>query len=112
MVSKEEKKRRKELLAAWEQKEHESWEAKLPASKEDLVSLFEWVDDGWDEEGCDRTLRRTLEFIRLRGLPEEEVVGWLMEHGGGCDCEVLANVASEWIENGLTPPREWQFEGE
>ncbi len=77
MPSNEEKKRRKELLRTWEQNEHKQQEDNLPVGKENLISLFVWVDDKWAEYGCDHTLRYTIEFLRLHGLPEERVVDWL-----------------------------------
>jgi len=29
-------------------------------------------------------------------LDEDRIIPWLEEHGGGCDCEVLANVEEEF----------------
>lgn len=111
MPSKQEKQRRKALVRSIEEKDRAEAEARLPISKQDLLSLFVYVDDKWDEHGCDHTLRHTLEFIRQKGLPEDQVVDWLIEQGGGCDCEVLANVVEHWIEDHMSV-RQWKFEGE
>jgi len=44
------------------------------------------------------------------GLSSERTVEWLREHGGHCDCEVIANAAEHWEENrglGLEVPDGW-----
>ena len=108
MPSKEEKQRRKWLIEE-EEERRGIIEPPPPILESELMGLFEHVDDMWAEHGCDRTLQNTLQYIRQHNLPEEELVEWLINHGGGCDCEVLANVASQgWIEG---TEREWKFEG-
>ncbi len=67
----------------------------MPISKPDLKALFDWLDETAGER-CDGTLRRTRDFLHERGLPETSVTEWLMDYGGGCDCEVLANVEETW----------------
>ena len=89
--------------------EKQAAERDLPASKEDLVALFEWVDDklleGGDQtlkytldqlaSGCDHALKYTLEFAAGHSLERGRLVRWLKEHGGYCDCEVVINVADD-----------------
>lgn len=67
----------------------------MPLSKMDLKALFDWLDETADR-GCDGTLLRTRDFLHERGLPEKPVINWLTGYGGGCDCEVLANVEEVW----------------
>ena len=67
----------------------------MPLSKPDLKALFDWLDETADV-GCDGTLRRTQEFLRGRGQPDGDITDWLTDNGGGCDCEVLANVEEVW----------------
>jgi hypothetical protein len=43
-------------------------------------------------------MRFTTDFLRKRGLDVARVVSWLRDHGGYCDCEVLANVEDEFSE--------------
>lgn len=38
------------------------------------------------------SLRLTTAFLESKKLDVQRVVPWLREHGGYCDCEVLANV--------------------
>lgn len=67
----------------------------MPLSKSDLEALFDRLD-GTADEGCAGTLRRTEKFLHEHGLPEKSVTDWLIAYGGGCDCEVLANVEEVW----------------
>jgi Protein of unknown function (DUF2695) len=98
MSSKEEKARRKTLVRALQEKEAANAEAQMPLSKSDLADLFDWVDEKL-ADGCDRTLKHTLEFIRTKRLAEQAIVPWLAQYGGHCDCEVIANVEDSWRKN-------------
>lgn len=98
MPSKEERRRRRALVRAIEEKQSAEAVARMPISRADLYSLFDWVDGHVIEEGCDHTLRHTRDFIRARGLAEEDIVKWLVEYGGHCDCEVIMNVEGTWRE--------------
>ena len=43
-------------------------------------------------------LERVFQFLQANGLREATIIPWLGEHGGYCDCEVLANVEEEWSQ--------------
>jgi hypothetical protein len=99
VTSKEEKERRKKLVRAIVEEKRMHALAELPIAKQDLADLFYWVGERFDAYGCDRTLKYTLDFIESKRLPEEKLVEWLREYGGGCDCEVMANVAGVWWQD-------------
>jgi len=42
--------------------------------------------------GCGHTLVHTEAFLKSRNVDMEPALDWLTEHGGPCDCEILANV--------------------
>jgi hypothetical protein len=67
-------------------------EAELPASKDVLQSLFDWLDEKLEADSCDDTLRFTLEFAKANKVDETRLSDWTKQYGGYCDCEVLANV--------------------
>ena len=98
MESKVSKAKRKAIRDALRLRERRDAEAKLPAPKSVLKELFEWVDAKIEEEGCDHTLRHTASFLNDRNLPDKEVVAWLREEGGYCDCEVVANAGDRFRE--------------
>ena len=97
-MSKVSKAERKAIRDELRRRERTDVTAKLPASKSGLKELFDWVDAKTEEEGCDHTLRHTVSFLRHRNLPEAEVVAWLREEGGYCDCEVAANAGDKFRE--------------
>jgi Protein of unknown function (DUF2695) len=101
--------RRKQIRRELRDAERQAAERDLPASKEDLLALFEWVHDklleGSDQTlkytidqlagGCDHTLKHTLEFAARHNLKIDGLVQWFNKYGGYCDCEVVINVEDE-----------------
>lgn len=96
MSQKPSKHERKALLRALKQRQRAEAERRVPLSLADLAALFDFLDERLDGSPCDHTLVLTREFLVERDLPQDHVVPWLAEYGGHCDCEVLANVESEW----------------
>lgn len=89
--------RKDELKKAWREQERQKFIASIPISHLILRDLFDYLDGDCATE-CDHRLRVTTEFLQQRGLDVERIVTWLREHGGYCDCEVLANVEDEFSE--------------
>ena len=89
------KNRKRYLKAAFKAKERETLQASMPLSKPQLRELFDYLDRP-ECPACDHTLKETTDFLRSRALKPDLVVPWLREHGGFCDCEVLANVENEF----------------
>ncbi|ASK33314.1 DUF2695 domain-containing protein [Alloalcanivorax mobilis] len=88
------KARKKSLKQKARNRQRAELEASLPLSAQTLKSLFSELDaDG--APPCDHTLTRTREFLHRHGHDVAAVEPWLNQHGGFCDCEVLANVYDE-----------------
>jgi hypothetical protein len=85
-----------ELKKSWREQERQKLIASIPMPVQNLRDLFDHLDSEGAE--CDHTLRVTTAFLQQRGLDVERIVLWLGEHGGYCDCEVLANVGDEFSE--------------
>ena len=85
------------LKKAWKEQAKQKLIASIPMTHQDLRDLFAHLDRD-DAPTCDHTLKETLGFLQKRGLDEDRVVPWLHEHGGYCDCEVIANVGDEFEE--------------
>ena len=96
MPSKEEKRRRAKIVEALVAEDTAKAIERMPISFKDLGALFDHLDDVLGNEGCDHTLKLTKQFVESRKLNLEEVISWLGEYGGYCDCEVLANVEESW----------------
>lgn len=80
----------------WMQQQRRAAREAFPIADSLLESLFDAVDEKVEEEGCDHSLRFTAEWLAANEQPIETVVAWLSEHGGYCDCEVVANAADHW----------------
>lgn len=61
-----------------------------------LEQLFAEVDSSLERSGCDHTLRFTKQWLSLQNHDSEPTLTWLREHGGFCDCEVIANAYDHW----------------
>ncbi len=92
-MSKSEKEHRKQLLADLRQKAATEFENSLPMSRENFRQLFDFLDDELQTTECDDKLTITTTFLNNQNISNlEQVLSWLANHGGYCDCEVLANV--------------------
>lgn len=87
--------RKDALKKAWREQENQKLLASIPMPKEALGELFDHLDCAL-AEGCDHSLRLTMAFLESKKLEVQRVVIWLRDHGGHCDCEVLANVEDEF----------------
>jgi Protein of unknown function (DUF2695) len=85
------------LKKAWREQQRQKLLASIPMPHQALRDLFDHLD-GESAVECDHTLRATTAFLQQRELDVERIVPWLQEHGGHCDCEVLANVGDEFAE--------------
>lgn len=84
---------------AWKLQQRKLAQDAFPISNALLESLFGAVDTQFENSGCDHTLRFTKAWIAEHKQPETQILAWLREHGGFCDCEVLSNSADHWEQN-------------
>lgn len=68
----------------------------LPAKKEELESLFDFLETRLEGEDCDHSLRLAMQFMMQRRLNFPKVTAWLSSNGGYCDCKVLEQIVPEW----------------
>jgi hypothetical protein len=54
--------------------------------------MFEALDLELEQHGCDHSRRLTEAWLIGRVHDPASIFPWLDEHGGYCDCEVVANV--------------------
>jgi Protein of unknown function (DUF2695) len=92
-VDKQEKKRLKQRARAEVKAATEAeWQERMVLDPDQLESLLKFLDKQLPESGCDHTLALTLDWASDRGVEPEALTESLAHFGGGCDCEVLANV--------------------
>jgi hypothetical protein len=86
------KQRRKELKWRWREGQRAEARAELPLPFDELKTMFDMLEAELTRHGCDHTRRLTRCWLEGRSRDAEPVFAWLDQHGGFCDCEVLANV--------------------
>jgi hypothetical protein len=84
---------------AWKEQERQKAQAAFPIPSEILESLFAFVEAKVGKEGCDHTHRFTDRWLSENKQPRTPILEWLEEHGGFCDCEVIANAQDHWEQN-------------
>lgn len=92
MPKRDEKAHRKEILYGLRHEERQKTRDGFPASAVLLKRLFNFLDEALKKQDCDDTLRFARVFTAQNALPEEQIIAWLENNGGYCDCEVLGNV--------------------
>lgn len=93
MPDQPEKDRRNQLRNDWRKQTDEAFENSLPMSREQFRELFDYLDEALGETECDDTQRLTREYLQQKGISNsDQVLSWLADNGGYCDCEILNNV--------------------
>ena len=90
------RKRQIENLHQLSGEELEEFLASLPVSREDMESMFEFIEDELYETECDDTARFAMQFMLNENLPFPKILAWLNANGGHCDCKIMENIESEW----------------
>lgn len=88
------KEEKKKLKAQFMQREQDKLRTSIPIGIDELKALFIYLSRD-SAPACDHTLKDTNKFLASENLDSSVVVPWLNEHGGFCDCEVIANVYDE-----------------
>ncbi len=98
------KKRKKELVRQFKEREWVEARKKVSLRREQLLSLLAHVEEQLASgASCDHTLRMTRQWARQSNLDEEKIVASVKEFGGFCDCEVCYNLTPDkfgWAEEG------------
>jgi hypothetical protein len=87
------------LKKQWLADQKASARAAFPLPDEKLAELFRDIEVEFMRVGCDHTRRLTLKWLANRKIPPDAVLEWLDEHGGFCDCEVVANAGDHFETN-------------
>ena len=90
------KKREIEMLAQMNGEEIERFLKRLPAEKERLEGLFDYLEMKMEDEECNHTSRFAMQYMMQKGMNFPQVSGWLSLNGGYCDCKIIEEIAAEW----------------
>jgi hypothetical protein len=97
MPDKNEKERRKQIMHDLKNRADQEFESSLPMSRDKFNNLFNYLDTNLGNTDCDDTHTSTKAFLVQSNIENvQEVLQWLAEHGGYCDCEILANVEEQF----------------
>ena len=97
------KKERKEIQNKLAEKELAEFKNGLPVDEFIFSELFDFLDIQVGKKACNHTTILTRTFLDKKGVSNvTQVIDWLADNGGFCDCEVLANV--EDLFEYLNPP--------
>lgn len=96
--------RKKELKRAWRDQQRAVERARFPLEVDELEAMFDALEGELSRRGCDRSRTLTQAWLETRGHDVTAVCAWLDEHGGFCDCEVLANARQAFREAKTAPP--------
>ncbi len=88
---------KKRLQQESHEKEKQAFIESLPMSVEFFSELFDRLREKSVIQSCNNTLELTLEFLEHKGVSTGNVIEWLKNHGGYCDCEVLMNVEDNFM---------------
>ncbi|HLO43418.1 MAG TPA: DUF2695 domain-containing protein [Leadbetterella sp.] len=97
MPDKSEKERRKQIMDDLKNKADQKFESSLPMSRDNFKKLFDHLDTLLSDKDCDDTNSLTNTFLLQSNIENvNEILHWLADHGGYCDCEILANVEEQF----------------
>lgn len=68
----------------------------IPAEKEEIEDLFDFLEMKLEREECNHSLRFAMQFMMENRLDFPKLTSWLQENGGFCDCKVLEQIAPVW----------------
>lgn len=91
-------KEHRENIKTWKKQQEEEFLATIPFSESIFQELFDYLDLKIEEEPCKHNFNLTTKFLSSKGVNFERHIDFFLEHGGGCDCEILMNVEGVFPE--------------
>jgi hypothetical protein len=92
---------KKKLLENWAQlsgDERKRFLGNLPAERERIEDLFDYLDVRLSKTDCSHDLKNTMQFLMERQMNMPRFMSWLNENGAYCDCEILQKVEPQWFK--------------
>ena len=90
------KKREIDVLAKMSGDERERFVESLPASKDQIESMFDFLEMKLETNTCDHTSRFAMQHMMQNSLNFAKLSAWLSQNGGYCDCKVISEIADTW----------------
>lgn len=90
------KKREIENLEQMSGEEIEAFLESLPAGKESIEDLFDYIEFKLERDECNHSLRYAMQYMMENRLNFPKVTAWLNNNGGYCDCKVAEEIIPVW----------------
>ena len=90
------KKREIDELAQMNGEELERFLGSLPAWRDRIEGLFDFLEMKLDRDPCDHTSRFAMQFMMQNALNFPKLSAWLSQNGGYCDCRIVSEIALIW----------------
>ena len=89
----------KKMRQHYKDLQRQVFESSLPMARELFLDLFDYLNEQSETTGCNHDFSLTEQFLRDKQVNNvEEVLEFLRENGGYCDCEVNFNVEEKFEE--------------
>ena len=85
-------------IKAWKNQQEEKFLKSIPFAVSIFQDLFDHLDIRFETKSCTNTFNLTIDFLASKGIHFEDHIDFFIEHGSGCDCEVLANMEEMFPE--------------
>ena len=83
---------KKKMRQHYKDLQRQAFESSLPMARELFLDLFDYLNEQSESTGCNHDFSLTEQFLRDKQVNNvEEVLEFLREDGGYCDCEVIFN---------------------
>lgn len=90
------KKREIDVLEQMNGDELERFVESLPAGKDKIEGLFDFLDLKLENNTCDHTSRFAMQYMMQNTLNFAKLSAWLSQNGGYCDCKIVDEIAGTW----------------
>ena len=92
------KKREIDVLAKMNVDELERFVSSLPAGRDQIEALFDFLDMKLEGNKCDHTSRFAMQYMMQNSMNFPKLSAWLSQNGGYCDCKIVEEIAETWRE--------------
>jgi len=92
------KKQNREKIKNWKREQDDIFLKSLPFSKEIFQRLMDFLDIKLGQKMCQHNYKISSKFLAELDIKIDDHIDFFENHGGGCDCEILANM-DELFEN-------------
>ena len=90
---------KKKMRQHYKDLQRQAFESSLPMARELFLDLFDYLNEQSESTGCNHDFSLTEQFLHDKQVNNvEEVLEFLRENGGYCDCEVIFNVEEKFEE--------------